>query len=138
MAEYKTFTCDLCAKHDAKRFAFPSVDHQDDPVDGKRSSMRVSRICWPRRRQCGLCRASRCSGRDNPMLAFVVRMTLAGVWQPGSVSRAALDALIASERRAAKVEALEELIAELESDPPEESISTNSLRIWTAALREGR
>jgi hypothetical protein len=36
MAEYKTYTCDKCAKHDALRIKF-DVDTEDDPCDGHRS-----------------------------------------------------------------------------------------------------
>ena len=38
MAEYKTYTCDKCAKHDALRLKF-DVDTEDDPCDGHRSSV---------------------------------------------------------------------------------------------------
>jgi hypothetical protein len=38
MAEYKTYTCDKCEKHNALRIKF-DVDYEDDPVDGHRSTV---------------------------------------------------------------------------------------------------
>jgi hypothetical protein len=40
MAEFKTFTCDAkgCSVHNALRLKF-GVDYQDDPADGKRTTV---------------------------------------------------------------------------------------------------
>jgi hypothetical protein len=38
MAEFKTYTCDRCGKQDALRLKF-AVDTEDDPCDGKRSTV---------------------------------------------------------------------------------------------------
>ena len=35
MAEYRTYTCDICKKHEAKRFTFPMVDREPDPSGGR-------------------------------------------------------------------------------------------------------
>ena len=35
MAEYKTYTCDICGEQEAIHFCFPWVDQQPDPADGK-------------------------------------------------------------------------------------------------------
>ena len=35
MAEYKTYTCDICGEQQAMHFIFPSVDQSPDPADGR-------------------------------------------------------------------------------------------------------
>ena len=30
MSEYRTYKCDVCGKHEAKRFTFPCVDRESD------------------------------------------------------------------------------------------------------------
>jgi hypothetical protein len=35
MAEYKTYTCDVCGKHGAIHLEIPSVDSMKDPADGR-------------------------------------------------------------------------------------------------------
>lgn len=36
MAEYKTYTCDVCQEHKAERFKIPHVDDYQDPVEGSK------------------------------------------------------------------------------------------------------
>lgn len=53
MAEYKTYICDICKKHEAKRFTFPCVDHEPilrttHVVGGSNPSSAVSRTGTPR------------------------------------------------------------------------------------------
>lgn len=39
MAEYKTYTCDICGEQEAIHFMFPSVDKTLDPVDVRTHSV---------------------------------------------------------------------------------------------------
>lgn len=36
MAEFKTYTCDVCGVQGALRFELRKIDYQTDPADGKR------------------------------------------------------------------------------------------------------
>lgn len=38
MADYKTYVCDRCGEHDAKRINF-GIGYEDDPADGHRSTV---------------------------------------------------------------------------------------------------
>jgi hypothetical protein len=36
MAEYKTYTCDVCGKKEARHLKIPDVDYSDNPAGGSR------------------------------------------------------------------------------------------------------
>ena len=47
MSEYKTYLCDICGKQEAQRLEF-DVDYEDDPTDGKRSTVHgYTDLCHP-------------------------------------------------------------------------------------------